>query len=52
MTTEARSASGNKLFYRRRFLPEALMAGLDPNAQVDTRIHAFWDRLQEASVKR
>lgn len=40
-----KSASGHKVFLERVVRPEEIMAGLDPTAEVDSRVNDFWDRV-------
>ncbi|MBL8136981.1 MAG: pentapeptide repeat-containing protein [Acidobacteria bacterium] len=47
VTREHRATKGQqKLFLRRQFLPDALMAGADRAAEVAPQIRAFWDDIE------
>lgn len=48
LVIETRSASGpKKVFYRRTFSPEQLMAGLNPSADVPENFASFWRALEQ-----
>jgi len=47
VTDERRQASGTaKIFYRRQYLPDQIMAGVYIDARVDRNIQAFWQELE------
>lgn len=49
VTEEARATSGSKKsFLRRQVLPEEIMAGLDPSAEVPDPVKVFWSSLESA----
>lgn len=48
---ETRETRGQrKTFFRCQFNPEELLAGLSRNANVDHRVHAFWDILERLAA--
>src|SRR5204862_2357938 len=50
VTREQRATKGQpKVFLRRQFLPEELIAGADRAAAVAPQIRAFWDDLEKES---
>lgn len=50
VTRESRATRGQpKVFLRRQFLPEAIMAGADRAAEVAPQIRAFWDDIEQQS---
>ncbi len=46
-----RSASGQKVFIKRSFVPQDVLAGLDRETRVDDKIHGFWERLEVAQLQ-
>lgn len=51
VTAESRNTSGSKkIFLRRQVLPEEVMAGLDPAADVPSVVKVFWQEIQDAGA--